>query len=54
MKIKTISEQLTDWWNDYGFSKESTESFLSHIIEGLEDNAVSITIERASDDNDYN
>ena len=51
--MKTISQQLTDWWEANGYSFESTKSFFEEIESQLSDQAISVSIELDEDGNDY-
>ena len=48
-----ISAWITEYWEEHGFSPESTQSILDHIQEVLSDQAIKVEIEVIADDNLY-
>ena len=48
-----LSEQVTEYWEEHGFSKETTMCILRDIKEALCEQAISVEITIEEDANDY-
>ena len=51
--MNDLIEQITEYWEEYGFSKETTMCILRDIEEALCEQAINVKITIVEDGNDY-
>ena len=51
--VNDLIEQITEYWEEHGFNKETTMCILRDIKEALCEQAISVEITIIKDGNDY-
>jgi hypothetical protein len=51
--MNELTEMITEYWEEHGFTRETTQNILRDIKEALLEQAIVVEIIVVADDNDY-
>jgi hypothetical protein len=51
--MNELTEMITEYWKEHGFTRETTQNILRDIKEALLEQAIVVEITVAADDNNY-